>query len=227
MRFSLSSTALSSKLSALSRVINSKSSLPILGESVFNASIMENDSIRSIERVLKHISELDEQEVKLDNGKTTVEQTEFKRKFSKKEQVETTEFTDSPTLQSDSTHAQKGLSQPGNTKEEGNNAQRGCCGTYQAVFRVVWSGCHHEEVRRDEGGLRWQSGLAGDRQRSDGLLNGEEKTGYAGRWRAAAADGSGMDSGNDQWCKWWASGLSDRKQCSGTLLFGSINHWRA
>ena len=35
MRFTLSSTALSSKLSALSRVINSKNALPILGDFVF------------------------------------------------------------------------------------------------------------------------------------------------------------------------------------------------
>ena len=36
MRFTLSSTALSSKLSALSRVINSKNALPILGDFVFD-----------------------------------------------------------------------------------------------------------------------------------------------------------------------------------------------
>ena len=35
MRFTLSSTALSSKLSALSKVINSKNALPILGDFVF------------------------------------------------------------------------------------------------------------------------------------------------------------------------------------------------
>ena len=35
MRFTLSSTALSTKLSALSRVINSKNALPILGDFVF------------------------------------------------------------------------------------------------------------------------------------------------------------------------------------------------
>ena len=35
MRFTLSSTALSAKLSALSRVINSKNALPILGDFVF------------------------------------------------------------------------------------------------------------------------------------------------------------------------------------------------
>ena len=35
MRFTLSSTALSSKLTALSRVINSKNALPILGDFVF------------------------------------------------------------------------------------------------------------------------------------------------------------------------------------------------
>ena len=38
MRFTLSSTALSSKLSALSRVINSKNALPILGDFVFGIS---------------------------------------------------------------------------------------------------------------------------------------------------------------------------------------------
>ena len=38
MRFTLSSTALSSKLSALSRVINSKNSMPILSDFVFEAN---------------------------------------------------------------------------------------------------------------------------------------------------------------------------------------------
>ena len=36
MRFTLSSSALSSKLSALSKVINSKNALPILGDFVFD-----------------------------------------------------------------------------------------------------------------------------------------------------------------------------------------------
>ena len=36
MRFTLSSTALSNKLSALSKVINSKNALPILGDFVFD-----------------------------------------------------------------------------------------------------------------------------------------------------------------------------------------------
>ena len=38
MRFTLSSTALSNKLSALSKVINSKNALPILGDFVFEIS---------------------------------------------------------------------------------------------------------------------------------------------------------------------------------------------
>ena len=38
MRFTLSSTALSNKLVALSRVINSKNALPILGDFVFEIS---------------------------------------------------------------------------------------------------------------------------------------------------------------------------------------------
>lgn len=46
MRFSVSSTALSSKLTALSRVINSKNSLPILGDFVFEISDLENNPIR-------------------------------------------------------------------------------------------------------------------------------------------------------------------------------------
>ena len=41
MRFTLSSTALSTKLTALSRVINSKNALPILGDFVFDI----NDNI--------------------------------------------------------------------------------------------------------------------------------------------------------------------------------------
>ena len=42
MRFTLSSTTLSSKLSALSRVINSKNALPILGDFVFEISDNED-----------------------------------------------------------------------------------------------------------------------------------------------------------------------------------------
>ena len=38
MRFTVSSTALSSRLAALSRVINSKNSLPILGDFLFEIS---------------------------------------------------------------------------------------------------------------------------------------------------------------------------------------------
>ena len=38
MRFTISSTALSSRLVALSRVINSKNSLPILGDFLFEVS---------------------------------------------------------------------------------------------------------------------------------------------------------------------------------------------
>lgn len=43
MRFTVSSTALSSKLTALSRVINSKNSLPILGDFVFD---IDNNVLR-------------------------------------------------------------------------------------------------------------------------------------------------------------------------------------
>ena len=58
MRFTLSSTALSSKLFALSKVINSKNSLPILGDFIFRtegntlyltASDSENTMSTSIE----------------------------------------------------------------------------------------------------------------------------------------------------------------------------------
>ena len=38
MRFTVSSSALSSKLTALSRVINSKNSLPILGDFLFEVN---------------------------------------------------------------------------------------------------------------------------------------------------------------------------------------------
>ena len=41
MRFTLSSSALSSKLSALSKVINSKNALPILGDFVFDINGQE------------------------------------------------------------------------------------------------------------------------------------------------------------------------------------------
>ena len=40
MRFTVSSTALSSKLNALSRVINSKNSLPILADFVFDIRLL-------------------------------------------------------------------------------------------------------------------------------------------------------------------------------------------
>ena len=51
MRFTLSSTALSTKLSALSRVINSKNALPILGDFVFEIGdnvlrLMQSDEAR-------------------------------------------------------------------------------------------------------------------------------------------------------------------------------------
>lgn len=72
MRFSVSSTALSSKLTALSRVINSKNSLPILGDFVFEISDLENNPIRIIEREPERISVSNEQEEKSVNGKTTV-----------------------------------------------------------------------------------------------------------------------------------------------------------
>ena len=61
MRFTLSSTALSSKLSALSKVINSKNALPILGDFVFEI----NDNILYLtasdsENVMKSQLELTE-----------------------------------------------------------------------------------------------------------------------------------------------------------------------
>ena len=57
MRFTLSSTALSTKLTALSRVINSKNALPILGDFVFDI----NDNILKLtasdsENVMKRVS---------------------------------------------------------------------------------------------------------------------------------------------------------------------------
>lgn len=61
MRFTLSSTALSSKLSALSRVINSKNALPILGDFLFE--IKENFlylTASDSENVMKTLMELTE-----------------------------------------------------------------------------------------------------------------------------------------------------------------------
>ena len=64
MRFSVSSTALSSKLTALSRVINSKNSLPILGDFVFEISDLGNNSKRMIEHEMERISVSNRQEEK-------------------------------------------------------------------------------------------------------------------------------------------------------------------
>lgn len=227
MRFTVSSTALSSKLTALSRVINSKSSLPILGDFVFDASTVENDSIRVTERERKHISVLDEQEEKLVNVKTSVEKKERRKKFSEKEQVESTVFTDSLTFQSDNSYAERGHSHTDQMQKEGNNAQRSHRGTCRAIFRVAWFGGCYEKIRRDEGRLLWHSRLARHRKRSDGLLYGEEKTGSAGRWRAAKTNGSGMDSGIGKRCKWWAGSITDRKQFTSTVLFNNIIDRRA
>ena len=61
MRFTLSSTALSSKLTALSRVINSKNSLPILADFIFE---VENDTLHltasDSENMMKTSMELNE-----------------------------------------------------------------------------------------------------------------------------------------------------------------------
>ena len=227
MRFTVSSTALSSKLAALSRVINSKSSLPILGDFVFEVSTLEKDSIRVIERKLERISVSDMQDEKLVNGKTTVEQKERKRKFSEKEQVETTVFTDSLTLQSDNSYAERGYNQTDYTQEEGNNAQRGRCVTCRAVLRIAWFGGNYEKIRRNEGRLLRLSRLARHRKSSDGLFYGEEKAGSTGRWRATTTNGTSVDSGISQRCKWWPGGSTDREQFTGIVLFNYINDRRA
>ena len=221
MRFSVSSTALSSKLTALSRVINSKNSLPILGDFVFEISDLGNNPIRIIEREPERISVSNEQEEKSVNGKTTVEKKEHKGKFSDKEQASTTVFTDSITLQSDDSHAERGYIQQDQAQQEGNNTQRGCCKAREALFRVIWSGCGYERVRRDEGEvLRSDPRMVRYRKRSAGILLGKEKTGSGGRRRAGEAKQSdlGQCSGKkrsrnqsiepDAW-----------EQCKGAILF--------
>ena len=62
MRFTVSSTALSCKLSALSRVINSKNSLPILGDFLFDESSSGSITLRQTVREFENIPVADKYE---------------------------------------------------------------------------------------------------------------------------------------------------------------------
>ena len=108
MRFTVSSTALSSKLAALSRVINSKSSLPILGDFVFDVA---SDGTLHVGEVESFIQE---------TGQMATDKTSVFRKVvnsSKVAQTSTVEvFTDSIILQSDDSYAERGYHQQNQTQ---------------------------------------------------------------------------------------------------------------
>ena len=80
MRFTLSSTALSSKLNALSKVINSKNALPILGDFVFETTKIKGKktALLPLERFIFAVQN------ETDKNKKTYEQNRtFKREYFK------------------------------------------------------------------------------------------------------------------------------------------------
>ena len=212
MRFTVSSTALSSRLAALSRVINSKTSMPILGD--FLPDVASDGTLgMGIEKT---------------NQETGQKATKTVSINSKQEALDSKEtvFANSITLQSDSSYAERGYIQPDQTQEEGDNAQRGRCRSCRAVFRVAWFGGGYGKIRRNEGAIFRLSRLARHRKRSDGLLYGEEKALYTGRWRAAATNGRGLDAGTGQRYKWRSGEPVDRHQFPSTILFINANNGR-
>ena len=215
MRFTVSSTALSSRLTALSRVINSKNSLPILGDFVFD--VTSDGALR----------------LSVKNQETgftaTIEETVREVENNEKEPGEKNEqvFTESITLHQRSRYAERGYSQTNYAQEEGNIAQRGRCRSRWAVFRVAWLGRDYGGVRQDEAHVLGRSRLARHRRRSDGLLYREETTGSSGRCRAAATDKPGNGDRVGQGHRWRSGGSTDRHQFTGTVLFINTNDRRA
>ena len=220
MRFTVSSTALSSRLEALSRVINSKSSLPIWGDFLFE--VVSDDTLHA-----EQAETIQETDPTVTNQ---VSETKVKIRKQNSSRSIYDVFTDSITLQSDNSYAERGYHQQDYTQEEGNNAQRGRCKARQAVFRVLWSGGGHERIQRHKGDvLRPDPRMVRYRRRSAGLLLGEEKTGSGGCWRVRAANQSdvGRRTGKEWYCC-QSIKFDVRKQSAGTLLFvNTNNNWRA
>lgn len=215
MRFTVSSTALSSKLTALSRVINSKNSLPILGDSLFEGvgnlrfEFERESSVAGFTTTIKETIEIEEERKQKNKGK------------------EETVLTNSLTLQSDSCNAKRGYSQTNYAQEEGNIAQRGRCSPRRAVFGVAWLGRDYEGIRQNEDHVLGHSRLARHRRRSDVLYCREEATCSSGRYRAATTDGPSYDDGVGQWHRRQTGGSTDRHQFAGTFLFINTNDRRA
>ena len=217
MRFTVSSTALSGKLAALSRVINSKSSLPIWGDFVFDVASDGTLHVGDVKTIIMVIGQSA-------TGKTNLlRNLENCRKVAQTNELEV--FTDSITLQSDDFYAERGYHQQGQTQEEGNNAQRGRCKARQAVFRIIWSGGGHERVRRDEGEVfRPDPRMVRYRKRGAGILLGKEKTGSGGRRRAGEAKQSdlGQCSGKER-SRCQSIEPDAWEQCKGAILFICTN----
>ena len=211
MRFTVSSTALSSKLAALSRVINSKSILPILGDFVFDVASDGTLHVGEVESIIQ------------ETGQMATDKTSVVRKVvnsSKVAQTSTVEvFTDSITLQSDDSYAERGYHQQNQTQEEGNNTQRGRCKARRGVFRSEWSGGGHERIRKNGGYVFWQSRLARHRKGGKGVLLEEEKAGTGGRWRAGTQNQSSIVRCAGKWYDCQPIKPTFREQSSGTLLF--------
>ncbi len=216
MRFTVSSTALSSRLTALSRVINSKNSLPILGDFVFD--VTSDGALR--------LSAKNQETGFTATIKETVELVEEDSKQENREREEPV-LTDSLTLHQRSRYAERGYSQTNYAQEEGNIAQRGRCRSRWAVFRVAWLGRDYGGVRQNEAHVLGRSRLARHRRRSDGLLYREETTGSSGRCRTAATDKPGYGDRVGQGHRWRSGGSSDRHQFTGTVLFINTNDRRA
>ncbi len=213
MRFTVSSTALSSKLAALSRVINSKSSLPILGDFVFDVASDGTLHAGEVESIIQ------------ETGQTATDKTSVVRKVVNSRKVAQTStvevFTDSITLQSEESYAERGHHQQAQIQKEGYNAQRGRCKACHAVFRTIWSGGGHERVQRREGDVfRPDPRMVRYRWRSAKLLLGEEKTGSGGCWRAGAENQSDVGRcAGKEWNLYQPIEHDDWEQCKCTLLF--------
>ena len=189
MRFTVSSTALSAKLSALARVINSKAGLPISGDSGFEVS--GNGKLRLTAQ--GHKGNNNTIINIINNAGNNIEII-----LLQIERIDNTETTISATQQSDSSYANRGHKQTYQARKAWNNAQRCHHEVHRAVFRVAWPGGYYPEVLRPEERLRCQLRLGRHRGRSDGFYQGEEKAGRGGREGAATANGSGYDSWADE-----------------------------
>ena len=210
MRYTISNTALSNKLMALSKVISNKSSLPILGDSVFDVasnSALYNGGVDVIILVI---------------GKAAIDKATAVIKVVNSKQVEQISafiiLLGSITLQSDDSYAERGYHQQDQTQEEGNDAQRGRCKARRGVFRTPWAGGVYEGVRQDEGDVFWQSRLARHRKRCEGLLLGKEKTESGGCRRAGKENQSNVGRCTKKWNCYQSAELDAREQSQGRLL---------